>query len=122
MRVLLTNDDGIDSLGITALYEALEGLGEILPVARQQDRAHPEPLAVTHLKHQWLWLPRGLLGWSRDLGAELARPLVCRFATIASSAGRAGSARGVSPTVGRTRWKKQEGAPVWQVGPAGSTR
>jgi len=33
MRVLLTNDDGIDSPGITALYEALQGLGEILPVA-----------------------------------------------------------------------------------------
>jgi 5'-nucleotidase len=33
MRVLLTNDDGIDSPGIAALHEALQGLGEILPVA-----------------------------------------------------------------------------------------
>jgi 5'-nucleotidase len=33
MRVLLTNDDGIDSPGIGALYDALQGIGEILPVA-----------------------------------------------------------------------------------------
>ena len=33
MRILLTNDDGIDSPGIAALYDALHGLGEILPVA-----------------------------------------------------------------------------------------
>jgi 5'-nucleotidase len=33
MRVLLTNDDGIESPGISALYDALQGLGEILPVA-----------------------------------------------------------------------------------------
>ena len=33
MRILLTNDDGIDSPGIAALYDALQGLGEIFPVA-----------------------------------------------------------------------------------------
>lgn len=33
MRILLTNDDGIDSPGIAALYDALDGLGEIIPVA-----------------------------------------------------------------------------------------
>jgi 5'-nucleotidase len=33
MRILLTNDDGIDSPGIGALYDALQGLGEIVPVA-----------------------------------------------------------------------------------------
>ena len=33
MRILLTNDDGIDSPGIAALYDALHGLGEIFPVA-----------------------------------------------------------------------------------------
>jgi 5'-nucleotidase len=33
MRILLTNDDGIDSPGIAALYDALRDLGEILPVA-----------------------------------------------------------------------------------------
>ena len=33
MRILLTNDDGIDAPGIAALYDALDGLGEIVPVA-----------------------------------------------------------------------------------------
>ena len=33
MRILLTNDDGIDSPGIAALYDALEGLGDVFPVA-----------------------------------------------------------------------------------------
>lgn len=33
MRILLTNDDGINSPGIAALYDALDGLGEIVPVA-----------------------------------------------------------------------------------------
>jgi 5'-nucleotidase len=33
MRILLTNDDGIDAPGIVALHDALEGLGEIVPIA-----------------------------------------------------------------------------------------
>ena len=33
MRILLTNDDGIDAPGIVALYDALQGLGEIVPIA-----------------------------------------------------------------------------------------
>jgi 5'-nucleotidase len=33
MRILLTNDDGIDAPGIEALYDALNGLGEIVPIA-----------------------------------------------------------------------------------------
>ncbi|MEO0963619.1 MAG: 5'/3'-nucleotidase SurE [Planctomycetota bacterium] len=33
MRILLTNDDGIDAPGIGALYAALEGLGEVTVVA-----------------------------------------------------------------------------------------
>jgi 5'-nucleotidase len=33
MRILLTNDDGIDAPGIEALFDALQGLGEILPIA-----------------------------------------------------------------------------------------
>ncbi|MCA9295381.1 MAG: 5'/3'-nucleotidase SurE [Phycisphaerales bacterium] len=35
MRILLTNDDGIDAPGIVALHEALEGLGDMLVVAPQ---------------------------------------------------------------------------------------
>jgi len=33
MRILLTNDDGITAPGIAALYDALQGLGEIRVVA-----------------------------------------------------------------------------------------
>jgi 5'-nucleotidase len=33
MRILLTNDDGIDASGIVALHDALHGLGEIVPIA-----------------------------------------------------------------------------------------
>jgi len=35
VRILLTNDDGLNAPGIIALYDALQGLGEILPVAPQ---------------------------------------------------------------------------------------
>lgn len=33
MKILLTNDDGIRAPGIVALFNALEGLGEIVPIA-----------------------------------------------------------------------------------------
>jgi len=33
MRILLTNDDGIEAPGIRALYGAIESLGEVLPIA-----------------------------------------------------------------------------------------
>jgi 5'-nucleotidase len=33
MRILLTNDDGIDAPGIVALFDALAGLGEVIPIA-----------------------------------------------------------------------------------------
>ncbi len=33
MRILLTNDDGIEAVGIAALFDALDGLGEIVPIA-----------------------------------------------------------------------------------------
>jgi len=37
--VLLTNDDGIDSPGIEALYEALQAVGEVTVVAPSSDRS-----------------------------------------------------------------------------------
>jgi 5'-nucleotidase len=33
MKILLTNDDGIEAPGIQALFDALAGLGEIVPIA-----------------------------------------------------------------------------------------
>jgi 5'-nucleotidase len=38
-RILLTNDDGIDAPGITALAEALEPLGELLVVAPETEKS-----------------------------------------------------------------------------------
>lgn len=39
MRILLSNDDGYFAPGLTALYEALQGLGEIVVVAPEQNRS-----------------------------------------------------------------------------------
>lgn len=39
MRILLSNDDGYFAPGILALAEALDGLGEIVVVAPEQNRS-----------------------------------------------------------------------------------
>lgn len=39
MRILLSNDDGYFAPGLAALYEALQGLGEIVVVAPEQNRS-----------------------------------------------------------------------------------
>jgi len=39
MRILLSNDDGYFAPGLAALYEALEGLGEVVVVAPEQNRS-----------------------------------------------------------------------------------
>ena len=38
-RILLTNDDGIESTGLRALYDALDTVGEVTVVAPQDDRS-----------------------------------------------------------------------------------
>jgi len=38
-RILLTNDDGIDSVGFRALYEGLSALGEVIAVAPADDQS-----------------------------------------------------------------------------------
>jgi 5'-nucleotidase len=38
-RVLLTNDDGIDSVGFRALYESLSGVADVVAVAPEDDRS-----------------------------------------------------------------------------------
>jgi 5''/3''-nucleotidase SurE len=38
-RILLTNDDGIDSVGFRALYEGLSALGEVVAVAPADDQS-----------------------------------------------------------------------------------
>jgi 5'-nucleotidase len=74
MRILLTNDDGIDAPGILALHDALQGLGEILTVAPltvQSATSHgvtfAEPLMVTNVT-----MPGGGRGFAVD-----GRPADC---------------------------------------------
>lgn len=57
MRILLTNDDGLAAQGIAALYDALHGLGEIVPIApltAQSASSHGitfrEPLMVEEIQ------------------------------------------------------------------------
>ena len=59
-RILLCNDDGIDSEGLRALYEALAPLGELIVVApdREQSAAGHSlslhrPLRINELEHNW---------------------------------------------------------------------
>jgi 5'-nucleotidase len=58
MRLLLTNDDGIDAPGLAALYEGVRGLGEIAVVAPAFERSAvghaitlSDPLRVN--EHSW---------------------------------------------------------------------
>ena len=39
MRILLSNDDGVHSTGLIALYEGLKGLGELEVVAPDRDHS-----------------------------------------------------------------------------------
>ena len=62
MRVLLSNDDGVDAPGIRVLAEHLRELGEVIVVAPDRDRSGAsnsltldQPVRVVHLE-------RGLLG------------------------------------------------------------
>jgi 5'-nucleotidase len=48
MKILLTNDDGIDAPGINALAEAMEGLGEVVIVAPDQAVSGCSHRATTH--------------------------------------------------------------------------
>ena len=59
-RILLCNDDGIDSEGLKALYAALAPLGELIVVApdREQSAAGHSlslhrPLRINELEHNW---------------------------------------------------------------------
>ncbi|MEZ5363999.1 MAG: 5'/3'-nucleotidase SurE [Bryobacterales bacterium] len=48
MRLLLTNDDGIDAPGLEALARAAEGLAELVIVAPTQERSGCSHAATTH--------------------------------------------------------------------------
>ncbi len=56
MRILLTNDDGIDAPGIEAMFDALQGLGEVVAIAPRTVQSaaghgitYREPLMTDHV-------------------------------------------------------------------------
>lgn len=58
--ILISNDDGIDSPGLRALAEGLEGLGEVTVVAPDRERSAvghaltlTRPLRAQHLRARW---------------------------------------------------------------------
>jgi 5'-nucleotidase len=66
MRILLTNDDGIDAPGIHALIHVLRPLGELFVVAPERPRSASghsitlhKPLRLTETE-----LPGGIIGWA----------------------------------------------------------
>ncbi len=59
-RILITNDDGIESVGLEALYEAASSLGDVFvfaPNSNQSATGHSltlsRPLRVKEIKKQW---------------------------------------------------------------------
>jgi len=58
LKILLTNDDGIDSPGLEALYESVEGFGELIVIAPQVEKSASShaissitPIRVRKVKH-----------------------------------------------------------------------
>ena len=56
MRILLTNDDGIEAPGIAALHDALHGLGEIVPYL--ESRGFCDVVIFDHTDMQRTYLGR----------------------------------------------------------------
>ena len=74
MRILLTNDDGIEAPGIQALHRALDGLGEITTVAPhtvQSATSHGVTFDQPLFRHETR-MPDGSTGYSVD-----GRPADC---------------------------------------------
>jgi 5'-nucleotidase len=75
-RILISNDDGIRADGLAALAEAMEGLGEVLVVAPEQEQSAKShalslhhPLRIRDVKPNW---------WSVDDGT----PADCVYVAI----------------------------------------
>src|SRR2546422_2490428 len=66
MRILLTNDDGINAPGILALKRAMEPLGEVIVVAPERPRSASGHAITLHkpLRINEVELPDGTTGWS----------------------------------------------------------
>src|SRR5437773_8203092 len=68
MRILLTNDDGINAPGIHALKRAIEPLGEIFMVAPERPRSASGHAITLHkpLRIDEVQLPDGTQGWASN--------------------------------------------------------
>jgi 5'-nucleotidase len=68
MRILLTNDDGINAPGIHALKRALEPLGEVIIVAPERPRSATGHAITLHkpLRIEEVDLPDGSRGWASN--------------------------------------------------------
>jgi len=68
MRILLTNDDGINAPGLHALKRALEPLGEVVVVAPERPRSASGHSITLHkpLRIEEIWLPDGSRGWATN--------------------------------------------------------
>jgi 5'-nucleotidase len=66
MRILLTNDDGINAAGLHAVKAALDPLGEVLVVAPERPRSASGHAITLHkpLRISEVRLPDGTRGWS----------------------------------------------------------
>jgi 5'-nucleotidase len=87
-RILVTNDDGVQSAGLSALAEAMRALGEVYivaPAAEQSGASHSltlaRPLRIRHLDER-VWSVDGtptdcvILALNKILASEL-RPDIC---------------------------------------------
>src|SRR5437773_7778448 len=68
MRILLTNDDGINAPGIHALKRAIEPLGEIFMVAPERPRSASGHAITLHkpLRIDEVQLPDGATAWATN--------------------------------------------------------
>src|ERR1041385_973819 len=68
MRILLTNDDGINAPGIHALKRELERLGEVIIVAPERPRSATGHAITLHkpLRIEEVDLPDGTRGWASN--------------------------------------------------------
>ncbi len=68
MRILLTNDDGINGPGLHALKKALDSLGEVIVVAPERPRSASGHAITLHkpLRIDKVDLPDGTRGWSTN--------------------------------------------------------
>lgn len=66
MRILLTNDDGIDAPGLHALYDMIADLGEVTVVAPERQRSAVGHAVTLHkpLRLKQCRLPNGRDAWS----------------------------------------------------------